>query len=123
MSWLRHACLACSQAQQEITYLREQLAKAEARVEALQDRFLAVVDRHALAAVVESRNPEPPRTWASDEHGTSFITPEGEKEMLFDQEGEPCVSIDGELIKVREYDHWMQRLHQAAAGVRPGDVE
>jgi hypothetical protein len=123
MAWLGRNCLACRQAQQEIEYLRAQLTAAEERHQALLDRFLAVVDRPALAAVQELRNPEPPRTWAVDETGTSVVLPDGERPVVVDPEGDPCVAIDGELVKVREYEHWMARLHQEASGVSPGSYE
>jgi len=123
MRWTRTptGCLACLQANQEIAYLREQLGRAEKREQELLDRFLAVTDRQALAALQEVRNPEPPRTWATDETGTTMMTGHGEREVLFDREGAPCVAIDGELVRVEEYDRWMQRLHQEAAGVSPGE--
>jgi len=116
-------CGACQQAQQEIAYLRAQLAAAEERHQALLDRFLAVVDKPALAAVHELRNTDPPRTWAVDETGTSVVLPDGERQVVLDPEGEPCVTIDGELVKVREYEHWMARLHQEASGISPGSYE
>lgn len=123
MSWMRRGCIACQQAQQEVAYLREQLAQRDKRIEDLQDRYLAVVDQRALAAVVESRNTDPPRTWGVDETGTTVMTPQGEQDVLFDRDGEPCVQIDGELVKVSEYDHWMQRLHQAASGAGASEID
>lgn len=116
----RRACAVCAAKDAEIAFLREQIAAERGERSKLLDRIMALANPAALAHVGGPQ--EVCRTFASDETGTTVLHGGEEHDVQLDGDGDPCVVMDGALVKLSELDEWMQRASQEAVGLSPGSM-
>jgi hypothetical protein len=113
-------CRRCKTLEEEVRWLRDQLAAQAAQRDRLLDRVVTVA-RPELAPTLHANAGGECHTWAHDENGTVLMVNGQEMPVVTNEAGAACVMVGQDMVPVDEFRAWMARAQQEASGISPGD--